>query len=91
MEGGCWMLTRKSRARQVFGCWLAGRELVRSLDAGSPVVSCPGRWLLGRQSRARQVAGCWVASRELARLLAASLLGLQPAIYASCRQPLPIY
>ncbi|KAL0411171.1 UNVERIFIED_CONTAM: hypothetical protein Slati_3706800 [Sesamum latifolium] len=38
-------MARRSQARQVAGCWLTGRELVRSLTSGSQVVSSPGRWL----------------------------------------------
>ncbi|KAL0413266.1 UNVERIFIED_CONTAM: hypothetical protein Sradi_1528300 [Sesamum radiatum] len=57
MEGGCWLLARWPRARQVAGCRLVGRELARSLAAGLPIASLHGRWLLARRSRARQVAG----------------------------------
>ncbi|KAL0420848.1 UNVERIFIED_CONTAM: hypothetical protein Slati_3107700 [Sesamum latifolium] len=38
------------------GRWLAGRELARSLAAGSLVACPPDRWLLARRSRARQIA-----------------------------------
>ncbi|KAL0416038.1 UNVERIFIED_CONTAM: hypothetical protein Slati_3435700 [Sesamum latifolium] len=36
-------MTRWSQARQIVGCWLAGRELARLLAAGSQVASSPGR------------------------------------------------
>ncbi|KAL0439381.1 UNVERIFIED_CONTAM: hypothetical protein Slati_2421100 [Sesamum latifolium] len=58
----------RSRVRQVAGCWLAGRELARSLATGSLVMNPPDRWLLARRSRARQIAGYWLlASRSRAR------------------------
>ncbi|KAL0440595.1 UNVERIFIED_CONTAM: hypothetical protein Slati_2542500 [Sesamum latifolium] len=57
----------RSRVRQIDSCWLAGREIARSLLDGSLVASPPGRWLLARRSRARQIAGCRLTGRELAR------------------------
>ncbi|KAL0313337.1 UNVERIFIED_CONTAM: hypothetical protein Sradi_5733000 [Sesamum radiatum] len=55
---GRWLPARRSQARQVAGCQLAGRwVLARRL---------PGRWLPARRSRARQVAGCRLTGRKLA-------------------------
>ncbi|KAL0430660.1 UNVERIFIED_CONTAM: Retrovirus-related Pol polyprotein from transposon RE2 [Sesamum radiatum] len=62
---GHWLLAHRSRARQVAGCWLAGREPARSLAASSQVASSPGLWLLARRSRAREIAGCWLAGRQV--------------------------